>query len=108
MYNQPVETYVGTESILVDDGAQLVYWIFVEPTTVATKGTVKIYDGISTQGKEVCRIVTGGARMFPFFPPIRCSVGLYIEINTVNAVTSYTVGFLSEKTALKQQFPIGS
>ncbi|GAG61325.1 unnamed protein product [marine sediment metagenome] len=108
MYNQPVETYVGTVSTLVDDGAQLVYWIFVQPTSPGTAATVKIYDGISTQGKEVCRIAVGYGRMNSFFPPIRCSVGLYIEVNVGAATASYTVGFLSEKTALKQEFPIGS
>jgi len=85
-----------------------VYWIFIEAAALGTKGTVKIYDGVTTQGKEVARLVTGYNRMNSFFPPIRCSVGLYIEINVAQAVTSYTVGFLSEKTALKQKFPIGS
>lgn len=108
MYNQPVETYVGTSSILVDDGAQLVYWIIVEPTSVHAAGTLLIYDGVSDKGKVVARIKTAYTRIFPFFPPIRCSVGLYISIGSVIAIASYTVGFLAEGTVKKQQFPIGS
>ena len=86
MYNQPVETFIGEAELLVDDGPQLVYWLFMEPATIATKGTLKIYDGVSTQGKEVARIVTGYGRMHSFFPPIRCSVGLYIYIGVAGGI----------------------
>lgn len=97
MYNKPVQTEVATADKAITDEPTFLYWIFVEPATIGTKGTVAIRDGHSTSDKEVARIVSGNGRMVHFNPPIRCDAGLYIDKDA--AVTSYTVGYLFERIA---------
>lgn len=102
MYNQPVMTDVKEASALIENEPTLIYWIFVEAATLGTKGTVKIRDGTSTNGKEMARIVAGYNLVSPFYPPIRCAMGVYVEKDA--AVTSYTIGYLPERVAKGQQF----
>ncbi|GAH84491.1 unnamed protein product, partial [marine sediment metagenome] len=37
MYDKPCQTHVDTVSRLVHDQEAILYWIFVEPTTLNTK-----------------------------------------------------------------------
>ena len=95
MYNKPVQTDVATADKAFTDEPTLVYWVFIEPLQIGTKGTLKVRDGHSTSDKEVARIVLGNGRMVHFNPPIRCAGGLYVDIDAW--VTSYTVGYLFER-----------
>ena len=95
MYDKPVQTGVAEASKAITDEPTLVYWIFVQITTLDTLGTLKIRDGFSTSDKEIARITTLHGGMFPFYPPLRCAAGLYVE--ATSGVTSFTVGYLFER-----------
>jgi len=97
MYDEPVVTYYGTADKAIEDEPTLVYWVFVEPLQLGTISTLYIRDGHSTSDPIVAKIAVGDSRVSPFYPPIRCAHGLYIDIDAW--VTSYTVGYLRERDA---------
>jgi len=95
MYSKPVETHYGTADKAVTDKPTLVYWIFSDIAVLGTIGTIYIRDGYSTSAPIVAKISSGYSRLSPFYPPIRCAHGLYVDKDT--HVTSFTVGYREEK-----------
>lgn len=88
------ETYVGTGDKAVTDEPTLVYWAWLEPATIATKGTLAIRDGFSASDEEKVRIVDAYGYPRLFNPPVRCAHGLFMDMETT--CTSYTVGYIRE------------
>lgn len=104
MYNQPVMTDVKTASAVIENEPTLIYWIFIEVNAVGTLSMLKIYDGTTTGGKEVARLIVADSRVNSFFPPICCDMGVYVEKDA--KVISYTIGYLPVKVAKGQEFPL--
>lgn len=104
MYSKPCMTHVDTESRLIHDQETILYWIFVEPATKATLGTLSIYDGWSAAGVEKCRLVTGEGRLYTFNPPFICNDALYIA--KAVTVASYSLGFLPAKVAFAEDYKV--
>ena len=91
----------GTADKLFQSEPTLVYWLTVTPKAVATVGLIKILDGTDSSGKVKWQAETGVVIHFIFSPPIRCSMGLFIDVDT--NIDLYTVGFLPEEVALKKE-----
>lgn len=104
MYEKPCLTHVDTASRLIHDQETILFWIFIEPATKATLGTMNIYDGWDAAGVEKCRLVTGEGRLFTFNPPFICNDALYIVID--QAIASYSLGFLPAKVVLAEDYKV--
>ena len=104
MFKKPVQTHVDTASRLISEQETILYWIFIEPETKATLGTMNIYDGWDAAGTEKCRLVTGEGRLYHFYPPFICNDGLYIVIDA--AIASYSLGFLPAKVVFPEAYKV--
>lgn len=98
MYNKPVKTGVGDKDKNFTKEATLVYWVIVNPNTAGTQGTLKIIDGVNANGTERARFTTAYNQHMPFYPPLRCDDGLFIDMDS--NIGSYTVGYLTEAIAM--------
>lgn len=101
MYDEPVMTQCLTEDKVIEDEPTLVYWLIVNGSSMAHRGILSLYDGLSTQGEMIARVETYGACVPVFYPPIRCKHGVYIAIN--DRVSYYTIGYLRERDAYNKK-----
>lgn len=96
------ERYVVSDSAAADklfEGEPtLVYWITVTPKTVATEGLITIRDGTDATGKKKWNAQAREVKHFIFHPPIRCAMGLFIDVDA--NIDMYSVGYLTEEVAL--------
>lgn len=95
MYKKPVVSKVATADTLFESQPTLLYWLSVSPTTLATAGVLKVRDGTDTSGTEKLRVTTGQFHHLVFNPPIRCAMGLFVDID--GNIADYTVGYLTEE-----------
>ncbi|GAI77085.1 unnamed protein product, partial [marine sediment metagenome] len=77
----------------------LLYWLSLCSKTANAAGTLKVRDGTDATGKEKLRVTALLFYHLVFNPPIRCAMGLFVEIDT--EIADYTVGYLTEEVAEK-------
>ena len=101
MAERYVRSEFGIANKLFQSEPTLVYWLTVTPAAVATIGLIKIRDGTDVNGTIKWQAETGVVKQFVFSPPIRCAMGLFIEV--ADAIDLFTVGYLTEEVALREE-----
>lgn len=86
-----VDTADGALTTIIQKDACKVHWITASVKTLNTKGVIKIYDGLDTNGKLEWQLEAGFSRQNCFCPAICCDYGLTVD-NDAN-IASYTIAY---------------
>ena len=92
LYGKPVRTFVGGGDALVSSEPVYIYWVSFGGD-IGEDGSVILIDGTDENGSVVWRSTYYNGRHYPFFPPMKTGMGLYVDVDTA-AVKNWTVGYL--------------
>ncbi len=101
MKTRGVRAKVFTADIQVEREPTLLYGILITPSTAATLGIVRCYDGEGTDGEKIAEFCSSYGDATPLLAPIQFKRGLYVDV--VSGVASITVSWLTNEVTDKLQ-----